>query len=1450
MKRGSRSLILFLCLSLVLIALFSSLSVSAAEEKDSLARTVDEVNALDRTLTDIEYSKALKSILDNTRMFDHYSDANKKNASINLLNAVRDEIQPYVDEINRLQRGFLSDDATEENKAALRDLTLEGLYMGTLAWIYHSGTEDAIKSTVLSVTVEEEGTSLPTTAQMTLSDYYAYLRDTAIKGKSDTYFAKTEPSSVYTYFTRLLRAIYEARLLSLMPDDSVTGAKGQNILSVLEQSIRDIKSCSYTPGVLAETKNGTQLSDGEDAYPFRQICRRAEVLIRATSLYELLCPQKAFGDSAATRSLITDMQGAIHDSEINACLEAAFDGLLSDLQGEDTADNQYTYAYLGTLRAALSDAFDQANAARELIDTDALIEGAFQRYEFKAAKAAAKDRLNRTLSSLLGNEGRYPASSEERARLESLIHSAVAIVDGCTTLEEISLEASRGETQATLYDRYLHATEQIRDYTSDSADLAAQLTQDYNRAKSAVAASDTEKDIGEKTSASQDTFDKLVASAEARAYLEQHKALFDKVIKDGFPVVNSLSAEDRAAAEAAIDATAEGTMSALAREKLLTELDALGTAYRYLIKETVISTLENPALTNKNDPLRTELAYAKGILSDRISALDTSYHQLPTLKEALLGCLSEATEIRRIADYADTELRASPLFSTFDDALTDRIYSSYVSTVQSILARDRTDSPKTLCDRGILSLSRMYTEEALNRKTAEAASVLDSLSFLGKSDKETRKQALDSLKQSTLFAMENAASPQEVAALFDDASSSLDALSDKARADNLTLAKAQAVAALGDRETAIKNTVLGYTYLPEATKGELIDALTEAAKSGRTAINQAADTDAVASTKQSGEAALDAIAQEADRLETERCLESVKDTLSGVLEKRDEYSEEQFDKIEELIAGAEDRLTDASSREEYQNTLDDTLTRIDRIPNRLEEAKTSAKDRLDAVWGAVLSNKEGYREEDFASATEHYQAAISAIQALTALSDSDTVSALADQAIGQISAIRPSAIYTPDKELHPSNTPSSDYLPWDGYYGSITAEGGLPYNGVLTVNRIGRDSVGAVSKQIIEAAKNGRIVDRNGSPISEHLSKLIKKSHVTTGLDITFTPVEDGTVYTVSVLLPDGTDLSHLLGIVFLREDGSAEYYELSAEGLLIRAELHHFSNYYIICSDVVNLLPLILILALILASEIVLLAILYLRRLRREKKAVLLSLTALAQPYFPENGWMTVTLLGVAILLLGGWIAALLLSERTALHKRCKPEPEEDAPRMTDGETVEETETVPALPEAEPTPALPEAEPTPVLPEPPTVLALPEPERELSLPEPAPIHALPEAVIYPALPEPEEEPIALYIEPEKPVDLYDDPEEYTGRGRGEINLDTLSMHFEVGETVTLNSMKRARLLSSRIGHVTVLARGENIKPLRVVAQDFSAAAKRKLEKAGGCAIVTPKSGERSKQRR
>jgi large subunit ribosomal protein L15 len=72
------------------------------------------------------------------------------------------------------------------------------------------------------------------------------------------------------------------------------------------------------------------------------------------------------------------------------------------------------------------------------------------------------------------------------------------------------------------------------------------------------------------------------------------------------------------------------------------------------------------------------------------------------------------------------------------------------------------------------------------------------------------------------------------------------------------------------------------------------------------------------------------------------------------------------------------------------------------------------------------------------------------------------------------------------------------------------------------------------------------------------------------------------------------------------------------------------------------------------------------------------------------------------------------------------------------------------------------------------------------------------------------------------------------------VNVSDLEQRFEAGAEVNPETLRAQNLAKGRYDKLKVLGDGELTKKLKVVAHQFSATAKEKIEKAGGEAVVLP----------
>lgn len=72
------------------------------------------------------------------------------------------------------------------------------------------------------------------------------------------------------------------------------------------------------------------------------------------------------------------------------------------------------------------------------------------------------------------------------------------------------------------------------------------------------------------------------------------------------------------------------------------------------------------------------------------------------------------------------------------------------------------------------------------------------------------------------------------------------------------------------------------------------------------------------------------------------------------------------------------------------------------------------------------------------------------------------------------------------------------------------------------------------------------------------------------------------------------------------------------------------------------------------------------------------------------------------------------------------------------------------------------------------------------------------------------------------------------------VNVSTLELAFDAGADVTVESLVEKRLVQGRFDKVKILGDGELTKKLNVTAHQFSSTAAKKIEAAGGKAVVLP----------
>ena len=490
-----------------------------------------------------------------------------------------------------------------------------------------------------------------------------------------------------------------------------------------------------------------------------------------------------------------------------------------------------------------------------------------------------------------------------------------------------------------------------------------------------------------------------------------------------------------------------------------------------------------------------------------------------------------------------------------------------------------------------------------------------------------------------------------------------------------------------DRQEAIARI---YAAAGDSTLPEITQILTEA----QNQISAATDRNAIPPL-------ISATVKEIDgclaKEEMTRRVEELKDEINAMEFLSDAEKEIYVSQAEDALASGLSVLENDGNATSALSVFDTAYTNCKNAAikrntaNALVDKKAKSAERLTQVYEDMLRNKESYSPEALEELRSLYEQALAQINAYTNEEDLAALSAMVEQKIADLEAVYYSRLYTEDKLLADSSYDllhPTGYNPHTGgYVGSVEATSGIPSGANLSILSVDRPDV---IKLIREAAKNGRVRLADGSVAAEELLSRLSTCRLGAAMDISMGNVAlpEGNVYSVSVLLSDEVKMADVIGVVYLCEDGSVEFYEITSEASLIRFTTTHFSNYYVVTDHVVNLLPVILILAALILCEIGVLIFLYWRRSKEGKESrreVLASVSPalfLLTKYTPKGGFWIIGAMSLAVLGLGGWIAYLILSNR---QEELEEEelPEEETLLLCEEESAEEW--IEELPEEEP---------------------------------------------------------------------------------------------------------------------------------------------------------------------
>jgi uncharacterized membrane protein len=300
--------------------------------------------------------------------------------------------------------------------------------------------------------------------------------------------------------------------------------------------------------------------------------------------------------------------------------------------------------------------------------------------------------------------------------------------------------------------------------------------------------------------------------------------------------------------------------------------------------------------------------------------------------------------------------------------------------------------------------------------------------------------------------------------------------------------------------------------------------------------------------------------------------------------------------------------------------------------------------------------------------------------------------------------------------------------------------------------------------------------------------------------------------YRVKILLPDELRGIDKLKVVYISDDGGAEFYDAKCEAGFLVFETSHFSEFIIMGEKKVNLAPVIIILGVLAIVECV--ALIVMKFLYESEKATVWSVAPISamSVIVPRGGAVIVAIVSIVDIALGIYIAIMAVKlfnrrrERQELSS-CDDVAHDFVDERTEKEEILEDEYDTQLN---------------------TVL---EGAKSAELPC---LPALLDSVSA-------EEADSL-ISDKNISSMIVVSETNSGICRGckktFVNIDTISDNFSAGDTVSLKELKEKRLIPQSACYLKILARGVLDKPLVVKAQSFSNNAVKMIALTGGTAVL------------
>ena len=1099
--------------------------------------------------------------------------------------------------------------------------------------------------------------------------------------------------------------------------------------------------------------------------------------------------------------------------------------------------NIYLSLYASSLQEKIAASVLQAsnnNVCAELKDI-------FAPYPLDFLKAQAKDTIYLIFA---------PLDDESLRRLEQSSNAAGGKIELCQSNEEIELEIIRARYRRALFDE-----------TSNAKKLLSKILAPHNqsafdsRISTLYSSSDAElENVSAITSSfesecrkifdlSKETLSSILHEAEAERFLLDHKYIATKP-KDELELSDEIFLKYAISDFLSIDPAVQ--------KELRGQITLIAEKYNMLTKKKILSLSPDDALfMDLCEDIFNEL---RNISPENIDVFYNNCNKIYKKAQSMKELLNYSRSIQIGQAYKDYNSAEKAEFQdickqfaasvskadTHADSLEERIQkllenaklllnqcnecarvriatrNSESIEIQSLLVKAREKIKSTtdrseivsIADQTIFKINRELTRTEIISRSDRYEHLINQMVFLSAEEKSTFSSKIKSLKASK---SNDAAATENIASLefmWNDFFEKIEAFLTEATEKDLLKAKENYIPLLEKEAEKLTSILNSLPYISSEKRDEIYNLCFSAIASHKAQINS---SQASSSATEIYTKFLEFI-YSLENISKDDNLKNYKLVLFSDLEKLKElksnYSDENYNVLLSTINASKSDIELCTTSEDAKKLFGSALDRIKNINTLLDDAKATVLRSLEENFNFYLSRASLYSQENIDAIKEFYNNSIKKISGYESISDVALVNSALSDALLLMRSVRMDILFSCSEATAVENSTAQYPIEYDfgkGYWGRIYSKSGLLSSAVFKISDIYCDN--NIQTLTRKAAKDNQI--KTLGSIEEDILKKLKKCVVSLGVDMELSNISDGvSSYTVKLLLPSHLSAESILGVVFVDENGSVEFYRCNAEGTSISFELSHFSNYYIVSEGTTNLIPLIIFLSIVLFFELVVLifvAIIHLRRRRKEIDMFPLLNAFGFNPFLttsllkvqPQNGVGIAIFLSVAAIALGCGVAMFAKLELNATKKSAK---KKEAYQKNDAPVALLKEKRYALKEKQEIPVL---------------CAVGATEELETLPSADEFYEVYE-----------------YEEHAEPQEL-----SRHAANRAEINIDSIAEQFDAGELVNLELLKKKRLVSKRTDYVKILARGTLSKPLIIEANDFSRAAEEMLKAVGGEAI-------------